>query len=424
MAKNEPRKIAVVGGGISGIAAAQLLSERHHVTLFEKNHTLGGHTNTRTVSDPKFGEIAIDTGFIVCNPKNYPNFYKLLDSWNVALRNSEMSFGFYCENSSLQYLGPSLSYLLREPKNLANQQFLRMLFERTKFNRKILRELRQETLENIPLKQYLERLKISDFFVDHYLAPLIASIWSAPDTNAEQFPTLTFATFFNNHGMLDINPKLQWQTIVGGSHNYIKAFRKNFVGQIRENAPITGINRSKDKVSLRFKDGLIETFDKVFLATHADEALKILEDSDNEERDLLSKWRYSKNHAVLHSDSNVMPSKRKLWASWNYRRKLGQNKNAPVTITYFMNLLQGLRASENYFVTLNSLENIDEKKIIYETTYEHPVYTPDSVVAQEKLLKRNGFRHTYYCGAHLRYGFHEDGAWSAVQAVNSLKEVV
>ena len=414
------KRILVVGGGIAGITSAYVLSRQHQVTLLERNEYLGGHTNTRVVNDPRNPELSVDTGFIVCNPRNYTNFYRFLDQLGIKRQDSDMSFGFSCERTGLQYMGPSVKEFLAAPGNLLNRKFLGMILEQFRFNRSALRDLRAGTLGEQPLGEYLQKLGTSEFFFDHYLAPLIGSIWSAPDTNALEVPALSFFSFFNNHGMLELNKRPQWQTVVGGSHAYVRAFRAAFPGQIRLAAPARAISRDAQGVTLTLDGAAPERYDAVVIATHADEALKLLADPSDEERTALGSWSYSTNRTVLHTDASVLGPKRRLWAAWNYRRRASSNRSSPVAITYYMNKLQRLNAERDYFVTLNCQNMIDPKKVLYEVEYTHPIYTPASPVSQANVRAMNGSRNTYFCGAYMYHGFHEDAVRSALDVTSAL----
>ncbi len=412
-------KIVVIGGGIAGITCAYVLSRAHEVTLIERNEYLGGHTNTRVVSDPTNPELPVDTGFIVCNSRNYPHFYTFLDQLGVKRQDSDMSFGFSCEKTGLQYMGPSVAEFLKAPGNLLNPRFVSMILEQRRFNARARVDLAQGILGDIPLGEYLQRLGTSEYFLQHYLAPLIGAIWSAPDSNALEFPALTFLTFFNNHGMLELATRPQWQTVCGGSHSYIKAFRQRFRGSLRLVSEVAKVRRSEQGVSVVTKGGELEAFDKVILATHADEALSLLEDPSEHELQALGSWRYSRNRTVLHTDASVLGPKKRLWAAWNYRRRLSSTADSPVAITYYMNKLQNLETSTDYFVTLNAEGDIKPESILYETVYTHPIYTPQSPVSQRAIRALNGTRHTYFCGAYMRYGFHEDAVQSALDVTRA-----
>lgn len=415
MVKDTARqKIAVVGAGISGITAAYVLSRKHDVVLYEKNNYVGGHTNTRVIAEGEDKGAAVDTGFIVCNERNYPNFYKMMSLLGVELRDAEMSFGFYSEESKLQYVGPAIKEFISVPKNFLNLKFCRMILEQRRFNKSILSDLKNGKLCEIPLGEYLRNGGYSSYFVEHYLTPLIASVWSSPDGGAYDFPTATFATFFNNHGMLNMSERPQWQTVVGGSHAYVKAFKERFAGELVTEKKVEKILRSTSGVQVQDQTGGSRGFDQVVIATHADEALALLAEPSADESRLLGSWRYSANKAVLHTDSAAMHGPKHLWASWNYIKRAGDSSKAPVAITYYMNKLQGLTTSKDYFVTLNPSKTIIKSSIVYEVDYTHPVYTPQSVASQKELARINGEHNTYFCGAHLGYGFHEDGVQSAL----------
>ncbi len=408
--------VAVVGAGIAGITAAHYLSKKHSVTLFERNEYIGGHTNTRLIQSAQNTQLPIDTGFIVCNSRNYPTFYKFLSELGVALRNSDMSFGFSSETTPLRYVGPGLSDFFSVPSNFLRSEFVSMLFDRARFNKRILKDLHNGALGGKSLGEYLAELRCGDSFVNYYLTPLIASIWSSSDVLVEEFPVETFAHFFNNHGMLELNKRPQWQTVVGGSHQYITAFLKSFPGRVVKNARISKIDRQNGRgIAISFDNQPQEHFDRVVIATHADEACSLLGDLQTEERDLLGTWRYSSNRAVLHTDASVLPIPKRLWASWNYRQRNNHDTSAPVAITYYMNRLQGITSAENYFVTLNPQRELTKGTTLYEVTYTHPIFTESSVRTQQKLRALNGRRNTYFCGAYLGYGFHEDAAYSAIE---------
>jgi predicted NAD/FAD-binding protein len=411
-------KIAVVGGGVAGITAAYVLSRQHDVTLLEQNDYVGGHTNTRVVCDPKNPELAVDTGFIVCNPRNYPNFYKFLDQLGIKRQDSDMSFGFSCDQTGLQYMGPSVKEFMKAPGNLLNPQFVRMILEQRRFNSRALADLAAGTLGNTALGEYLAELGTSAYFFDNYLAPLIGSIWSAPDSNALEFPALSFLTFFKNHGMLEMSKRPQWQTVVGGSHSYVKAFRNAFKGSVRTSSRALSVRRDADGVVVQSAGGVEERYDKVVVATHADEGLKLLVDPSPEEQRALGAWHYSTNRTVLHTDPSVLGPRKRLWAAWNYKRRMGARQDSPVAITYYMNKLQNLDAAKDYFVTLNCSDQIDRSSVLYEVTYTHPVYTPESVASQDLVRQLNGSRNTYFCGAYMRHGFHEDAVMSALDVTS------
>jgi predicted NAD/FAD-binding protein len=294
-----------------------------------------------------------------------------------------------------------------------------MILEQLRFNRTALRDLRSGALGEIPLGEYLKRLGTSQYFLDNYLAPLIGSIWSAPNSNALEFPALSFLTFFNNHGMLELSTRPQWQTIVGGSHSYIRAFRKQFRGTLRLEKAAISLRRTDAGVQLYCAGAEPELFDRAVVATHADEALALLQDPSEEEKNGLGVWRYSTNKTVLHTDESVLGPKKRLWAAWNYTRRKAATSSSPVAITYYMNKLQRLQAARDYFVTLNAQQDIDPSKVLYETVYTHPIYTPSSPTSQALIRSINGRRGTFFCGAYMKYGFHEDAVQSGLDVAAS-----
>jgi predicted NAD/FAD-binding protein len=409
----EQVKIAVIGAGVAGITAAYLLGKRHEVTLIERNDYLGGHTNTITVQEDGH-EVAVDTGFIVCNPRTYPLFYRLLEEWGVSLRDSDMSFGFSCKRSGLGYVGPSLREFLRKPSNLFNLRLLRMIREQQRFGKRAAADLDRGALQRLTLGEYLGQIGASPFFIENYLIPIAAAVWSSPDSDMSRFPAHTFIRFLANHGMLVLRHRPQLQTVVGGSHAYVKAFRSLFRGRVLTKAPVQSVRREDDGVFVSVRDRETERFDYAVLATHADESLSLLADATDAEAEALSAWRYWENDVQLHTATSVLPVDRRLWASWNYHRRADADPATPLTMTYYMNRLQGLRSKRDYLVSLNAGEGVDPEEVIYSVLYTHPGYTARSLEAQRELREMNGSRRTFFCGAHMRYGFHEDAVASAV----------
>ena len=415
-------KIAVIGGGIAGITAAHYLGKSHAVTLIESSEYLGGHTNTRSVTDSQTGdELSIDTGFIVCNERNYPHFYAFLRELDVPLRDSNMSFGFSCQKTGLEYLGPGLQEFLSAPKCIFRKDFLQMAWDQRRFNQSILNDLRNDSLHNEPLGNYLRRLNVSKSFIQNYIIPIIGSIWSGPDVDVLHFPTKTLATFFDNHGMLELSTRPQWQTVVGGSQQYVKKFLQIFKGEVRLSSPVKSITRTNGQVTLRAENKTEEIFDKVIVATHADQALRLLAAPTTDERDALKGWHYNRSSVVLHTDEKVMPKNKSVWGAWNYVRNRNDNSDELISITYYMNRLQGLKSKQNYFVTLNRDSEIHSENKIYQTVYEHPVYTPANVDSQLKIKSLNSTSNVLFCGSYCGYGFHEDGVTSALDACDALE---
>ena len=415
--------IAVIGAGIAGITAAYRLAQLPDcdVTLIEKNSHIGGHTNTITVEDPQQPGLQVDTGFIVCNPRTYPNFYQLLDEWNVGLRDSDMSFGYYSDDINFGYVGPGLSDFLKKWTNLFSLRFLKIVQEQRRFNQAAIRDLKNATLGSCSLGEYLDSIKLSNTFVNHYLVPMAAAIWSSPDADMLDFPAETFIRFFANHGLLDLRNRPTWQTIVGGSQQYLRAFREHYAGKTMLDSPVSSVTRSTRGIHIDLCNHLTMQCDHVILATHANISLRLLKDASLAETSALSAWQYQTNHVQLHTDASVMPRDKRLWASWNYHRHPHATGCSPLTMTYYMNRLQGLTTDIDYFVTLNAAELVDPKQVIYAVDYDHPVYSLESPDAQQMLRDINGELNTHYCGSYMRYGFHEDAVVSAMNAVDALK---
>lgn len=409
-------KIAVVGAGVAGITASWLLAKKHDVALFEKADRIGGHTNTIVLEDGPDAGTAIDTGFIVCNDKTYPNFHAFLAELQVPWRWADMSFGYWDMTSGLQYAGTNLNGLFAQRTNLVNPSFISMLLEIRRFCNIAIEDRRSGYVEMLTLGEYLRKRRFSKYFVTHYIVPMGAAIWSTAASRMLEFPARTFIDFFKNHGLLSIKDRPRWQTVVGGSHSYLKAFRARFRGTIETAAWIDSIFRESDGVTIRMRDGETQRFDRVVLAVHADEVLPLLGDATEEEKRLFGVWRYEKNRVVLHWDKRVLPPNERAWASWNYVRepRRSREKRAVLSMTYHMNRLQGLRTSREYCVTLNREKPIPPRFVVREIDYTHPLYTSESIATQEQLPKLSGRNNTFYCGSYHGYGFHEDAVKSGV----------
>jgi len=412
--------IAVVGGGVAGLTAAYQLQKAHNVTLFEADDYVGGHTNTHTIEDGPDAGTPVDTGFIVLNDRTYPVLNRFFDRLGVAIRKSDMSFSYYSEKTGFQYASRNFNSLFAQRGNLLDMSYWRMLGEILHFNRKVQRGLEQGGLDSITLGEFLDREGYRPRFRRHYVFPMVAAIWSAPDETVEQFPMLTFARFFYNHGLLSVTDQPQWYFVAGGSQTYVRAFLKQFNGKVVTRAGITAVQRTPEGVVISDRQGEERIFDRVVIATHADQALDLLEDPSEDEKRLLGPWEYSVNETYLHTDTRWMPANRRAWASWNFFREAGAQAAAPVTLTYHMNRLQRLETLKQYLVTLNPFKAIAAEKIIAHMTYTHPTYTFASLQTQHELPKLNGLRNTAFCGSYFGYGFHEDAAHSGVQAAAAL----
>jgi predicted NAD/FAD-binding protein len=410
-------KVAIIGTGIAGNVAAYKLRQEHEITVFESGSYVGGHTHTVDVFE-NGRQIAVDTGFIVFNDRTYPNFIRLLDEIGQESQRSEMSFSVQAEDSGIEYSGASLNALFSQRKNLVRPPFYRMIRDILRFNRTALPGVeRVEASET--LSSYLSRNGYSHEFVDHYLVPMAAAIWSAEPVCILDMPVKFLVRFFANHGLLQINDRPIWRVIKGGSREYVEKLVAGHHDRIRLNSPVQSVRRTSTGVELVSASGGTEKFDYVFVACHSDQALALLEDASPAERDVLGGIRYQPNEAILHTDDSLMPSHRRAWAAWNYH--IPKDSACHVAVTYNMNILQGLRANHAYLVTLNNDRQIDPGKIIRKVQYEHPIYSRESVAAQQRQSEINCDR-TFFCGAYWRNGFHEDGVVSALHALGHFEE--
>ena len=410
------KKIAVIGGGVSGISACLLLEHKYDVSLFEKNDYVGGHTNTVQVND----RVAVDTGFIVCNNRTYPHFHKMLKKLDVKVRNTCMSFGYYDEYTGFQYAGTDLNGLLAQRSNLFNVGFWKMTKDVVRFSFLGLNVLKNGAdLNGMSLGEFLKKHRFNREFIMNYLVPIGGAIWSSSNEDMLNFPADLFLHFFKNHGLLNLFDRPTWQTVEGGSQTYVKKFQSVFTGNIYTEAKICEVRRSPAQSEVVLDNGGIHSFDAVIFATHADQVIPLLAEPSSEEKEAFSSWNYLKNHVVLHTDTAVMPPLRRAWASWNFVNEKGSSRENPVSVTYDMNRLQGLDEKEEYFVSLNRLKPVDSARVIKEIHYEHPNFTVDSLASRNKILALNGKSNTYYVGSYFGYGFHEDAVKSSVDLVNT-----
>lgn len=407
------KKIAIIGSGVSGLTAAYLLSKKHHVSVFEKSDTIGGHTATVDV-ELHGQQYAIDTGFIVFNDKTYPNFLALLDEIGVGKQETEMSFSVHNCQTGLEYNGHSLNTLFAQRQNLFKPSFWSLISEIVRFNKLCKQAFNeQDFVEEYTLNDFLTEHKFTDFFAEHYILPMGAAIWSSSLTQMEGFQFQFFVKFFHNHGLLNIADRPQWYVIPNGSRSYLKPLCKPFENSIVLNADIKGITRDDERVQLHFANGDIKEFDDVVIACHSDQALALLSDASEQESAILGDMPYSENSVVLHTDTRLLPIRRKAWASWNYQ--LSADRSVPASVTYNMNILQGLKIPHTFCVTLNQKDAIEPSKILREFTYHHPIFSTESIKAQQKRDLICGKQHTYFAGAYWHNGFHEDGVRSAVE---------
>ena len=410
----ENLNIAVVGAGVSGICAAYLLQHRHNVSLFEKNDYVGGHTHTIVIPEGPDKGTPVDTGFIVLNQRTYPNFIKFLDQLGVEKSPTDMSFSYYCKQTGLSYASSGLNTLFAQRSNLFNPRYLRFVYEMLRFIRLLRREYLAGDLADITLSAYMKKNRFHREVSELFVIPMAAAIWSGSDFQMKGFPIQTFAQFYENHGLLSVTGHPPWYFVKGGSHTYVNAFLRSFTGQAMVSSEIVSIDRSGTFPVLHFKDQTPKIFDAVIVATHADQALQLLENPTKDERRLLGSWSYSKNQTFLHTDQSVMPPNRRAWASWNYTRYPRSDAASPVTVSYDMTRLQKLDTQTPYFVTLNPRVPITEEYVIKEIQYTHPQYSFDAFNSQKDLPLLNQQQNTFFCGSYFGYGFHEDGVKSAL----------
>ena len=411
-------KIAVIGAGVAGLTAAHLLGPRHAVTLYERNAYLGGHTNTLTIDRGPDQGTPVDTGFIVYNDRNYPTFIRLLADLGVESRPSDMSFSFSSRKHDLEYSSYVPGGLFAQCRNILNPVFYGMLADILRFNRTAVRDLLAGRLSGQTLGEYLTLGHFNKPFIDFYLTPMGAAIWSTPLKEMFDFPARSFIRFFYNHGLLALKGRPHWRTIPGGAQTYVRAIEKRFSGKVILNARLAAVSRTAESVTVREKNGAMQTFDYVIFAAHADEVLPLLTDPSADEKRLLGAWEYTPNTAVLHSDVSAMPRNQRAWASWNYLLEGESGPATPVSLTYHMNRLQNLKTRLPYFVTLNRKAPLAEERIYKVIHYMHPKYTLKSLGSQAGLPALNGKNRTFFCGSYFGYGFHEDAVKSAVDAVS------
>ena len=409
-------KIAIVGTGIAGNVAAWKLRRQHDITVFESGSYVGGHTNTVDVVE-NGRQLAVDTGFIVFNDRTYPNFIRLLDEIGQESQPSEMSFSVQAGAGGIEYCGSSLNALFVQRRNILRPAFIRMIRDILRFNKTALQEI-DHLDESASLGEFLAGHGYAKTFVDCYLVPMAAAIWSAEPVAVLDMPAKFLLRFFANHGLLQLRDRPIWHVVKGGSREYVSKLVAGHRDRIRLNCAVRSVRRVGEQVELQSASGR-ETFDGVFLACHSDQALRLLEDATLEEREVLGTIRFQSNEAILHSDESLMPQRQRAWAAWNYH--VPRDPRRHVAVTYNMNILQGLETDKQYLVTLNNDQNIDSDKILRRIEYEHPIFSRASVAAQQRQADINCDR-TFFCGAYWRNGFHEDGVVSALNAVQHFEE--
>jgi predicted NAD/FAD-binding protein len=407
-------RIAIVGAGISGLVAAHLLHERHEITLFEAGAYAGGHTNTIRV-DSAYETHEVDTGFIVFNDRNYPEFTRLLARLGVEHQPSHMSFAVADERGDFEYSSGSVGGLFAKPSHAVSPIFQRMVLDYVRFNRKGRELLADPRANGRPsLREWLDDCGFSQAFVERLIVPQASAVWSADPDQMWSFPARFLVEFFDNHGMLELTGRPKWMTVKGGSQRYVDKLVRPFQDRLRLSCPVARIERFDDRVEVTPVDGPSEVFDEVVLAVHSDQALRMLSDPNAAEREILGAIPYQPNEAVLHTDATMLPRRRRAWSSWNYH--LLQDPPGRTTVTYHMNRLQSLMAQDEYCVTLNRSDAIAPERVIRTISYAHPVFSAESTAAQKRHSEISGVNRTHYCGAWWGHGFHEDGVVSALRA--------
>ena len=414
-------KIAIIGAGISGLTAAYYLQRNHQISVFEVADKIGGHTATVDFSH-KGRDYAIDTGFIVFNDWTYPNFIELMDELGVDSQPTEMSFSVRCESTGIEYGGNNLNAMFAQRRNLLRPSFHKMLRDILRFNREAIRDLEDGYIaQQTTLGEYLRANHYGDAFVYQYILPMGCAIWSASTERMIDFPLRFFVQFFKNHGLLSVNNRPQWRVIKGGSRSYLDPLTAGFSESIMTSANISRIRRLDEMVELIISDGQVATYDHVILACHSDQALSLLADATLGERSALKAIPYQQNDVVLHTDEDLLPHRRVAWSSWNYL--LRERFQERAVLTYNMNILQGIKSDSTFCVTLNANESIAPAKIIGRFNYSHPVFSLDSVQATSRIGQLNGTNNTWFAGAYLGNGFHEDGVVSGRQVATAINRL-
>ena len=402
-------KIAVIGSGISGLSSAYYLSKHHKVDLYEQSDHFGGHSYTYDIKEED-KIVPVDLGFIVFNELTYPNLINFFNELNVPFEKSNMSFSVSVKNTNVEYGGSGFNAIFANKLNLLNLKFLKMIREIISFYNHAP-SLLQNNTEDETLGDYLRRSKLSKYFIEYHIIPMVAAIWSMPFSKAKEMPLKLFLNFFINHGLFRLKNRPQWFTVTNLSRNYVKKILEKISGEIFKNYKINNISRSDDNVRISIRNEHLD-YDQVVLACHADQSLNILNDPSAKEKEILNKFTYVSNRAFLHTDENLMPSRKKAWSSWN-----SITKDNRTCITYWLNKLQNLKTNKNYFLTLNHVVEVEENKIIKQEKFTHHYFNNENVSLQKDLHLLQGKKRTWFCGSYFGYGFHEDGLKSSIDLV-------
>ena len=414
-------KIAIIGAGISGLTAAYYLRQKHDIAVYESAPRIGGHTATIDV-EHEGRQYAIDTGFIVYNDWTYPNFIELIEELGVETQPTEMSFSVRCDQTGLEYGGNNLNTLFAQRRNLFRPSFHGMLQDILRFNREAVRDLESGRIDAATtLSEYLADKRYGDAFIYQYLLPMGCAIWSASTKSMGDFPLLFFTRFFKNHGLLSVNDRPQWHVIKGGSRTYLEPLTREFSDSIFVNARVSSVRRRPESVELIMANGRALQYDQVIFACHSDQALALIGDATRAERDALTDIPYQSNEVVLHTDESLLPRRRGAWSSWNYW--LRERYQSRAVLNYNMNILQGFKSDTTFCVTLNATESIAPDKIVETFNYSHPVFSLDSIAAARKIEDFNGLNRTWFAGAYLGNGFHEDGVVSGRRVADAINRL-
>ncbi|MBM3590721.1 MAG: hypothetical protein FJX30_05070 [Alphaproteobacteria bacterium] len=418
-------RVAIIGSGISGLGCAYFLDQNFDIKLYEKNNYIGGHSNT---VDINYGskKIAVDTGFIVFNHQTYPNLKAFFALLGVEFEKSNMSFAVKISNPNIEYAGTNINAVFAQRKNIFNPKFWLMLKDILKFNRVADRILEQNIKTNYSMNNFLEDLRVGQYFRDYYLLPMASAIWSTPLNKIGDYPAISFVRFFKNHGLLTVDQQPQWFTVSNGSRQYVQKVCENFIHKVSLNDGVKKIYQNADKKWIVESQKGVEVFDKVVVATHADQALSFIDNPTSLQKNILSSFSFQKNHAILHKDSSVMPKCKKAWASWVYSHNNQTNSQSVdndknnLSVSYWMNNLQNIDNSYPLFVTLNPNSAINPQDIFAKFEYEHPIFNAKAVEAQEHFNEIQGVDNLYFCGAYQSFGFHEDGLSSSIRVLNKM----
>ena len=413
-------KIAVVGSGISGLSATYYLSKKHKVDLFEKENQFGGHANTIKVTYDNKKEVAVDIGFMVFNQKTYPHLINFFSENKIDIEKSDMSFSVSESGSNLEYCGKGISGIFSNKKNLFNPKFIKMFFEIINFYKKCEKiEIKKTNL--ITLGEYLKEIKISNYFINYHIIPMVSAIWSMPPYEASQMPLIFFLNFFKNHGLFKLKDRPQWYTVANRSKTYVDKITNQISGECYKNYNINKIIRNNSSVKIYYgEDNEFFDYDKVIIASHADEALKMISDPTADEYKILKNFKYRENIAVIHFDETIMPKNKKAWCSWN--SSMSKDNIEKTSVTYWLNQLQNLKIDKDIFLTINPFREIPKDKIFKKVRFTHPYYDNDALSNQSNLHKIQNKKNTLFCGSYFGYGFHEDGIKSTIEMLKTLND--